>query len=233
METKIKIIFTLGIPYIFFCAGLYQIAYWLPFNINGFSYLSISDIIMSFILPFIYGSFFTMVVFAYTNNMTYSIFPHGEGNKEPASQTKKLIWVAIEGLYGIGFLLILFYLDFKSQCLYLPAYCLAGLYVVLSDFFIKKNLIQHNRTNLLALYFFIVLPVTSFTTGSKNAYEIFDNEKFDYSNNILPKTTLKFLGKTSDYYIFISFDNKNKYFFTASETKVLNLKSFKSNKTNN
>lgn len=227
METKLKIITAIAIPYAFFCAGLYQMAYWLPYNINGFSYLSISDILLSFIQPFLYSSFATLFLYTFNYYITSTIRPHGGGNTEPPSKLKKRLWIALKAFYAILIISYITFADTRTKSELLPFILMPGLFFVVSELLLKYNLMEHEKSRFVALYFFVLLPICAYYTGTKNAYEIYDNRKYDYSVKILENDTLKFLGKASNHYIFTSTNNQDKYFFSTDEVKGLKLSSFK------
>lgn len=48
-----KSVSILLIPYFTVCSGLYHVAFWDTFNLNGLAYIGISDLIKSFIYPFL------------------------------------------------------------------------------------------------------------------------------------------------------------------------------------
>jgi hypothetical protein len=228
METKIKILTALSIPYAFLCAGLYQIAFWTPFNINGFSFLDISDIIKSFVLPFLYSSSAALFMHLFHFNTTIDIWPYGGGNSQPANRKKRLIFGIIQIIYisVLGYFLTIH--EDKWKGLYVPLMFLPGLYFALSEFVIRKNIIIHEKSRFFLLYLIVLLPISSYTSGTKNACNIYENKKYEYNDTIIPKQDLKFLGKTSEHYIFISLDNKTKYFYSTELIQELKLKEFKS-----
>jgi len=227
METKLKIFITLTIPYVFLCAGLYHIAFWTPFGIHIFSFLDVVDIIKSIISPFLYSSFAAMFCMFLQYSSGSEALPYGGGNTKPASTTKKIIWASIRVLYFVSISYFLIVHEDKWKGLYVPWLMAPGLFFVLVEFLLKKGVIEHQKFNFFAIYFLVMLPIFSFSSGTLNAKKIFDNTQFDYASNVIPKKTIKFLAKASDYYIFVSIDNKDKYFFSVDEIKGLDLKEYK------
>lgn len=226
MESRFKLFYTLAIPYAFLCAGLYQLAYWLPFNINGFMYLSVSDIIMSYIQPFLYSSAASLIFIAVTY-YNYLTLPRINTTIEDSSFRTKVIKIIIESVYLFLILLAIIWFDAKQKLLYLPFICFPGLYFLLSQFLLKYNVIEKSSYRSIIAALILIFPTFSITLGTRNAYEIYANKKFDYNTYILKKEPLKFLGKASDFYIFVSFNNKEKYIFSTNEVKGLNLKEYK------
>jgi hypothetical protein len=229
METKIKILTAIIIPYAFFCAGLYQIAFWTPFNINGFSFLDISDIIKSFIQPFLFSSSLALFGHIIHFNTTFQIWPYGGGNIEPPSKKKRDFRLILETLYVLALIYFVTLFDYKWKGLFVPTFFIPGLYLTISELFLRYNLIIHEKNRFFVLYLLVMLPILSFTSGTRNAYQIFENKQYDYSTIIIPDKTLKFVGKASSHYIFISEDNKEKYFFSTGEIKGLKLQEYKCN----
>jgi len=228
METRLKMLTAISIPYVFLCAGLYHIAFWTPFGINIFPFLDLADIVKSIISPLFYSSFTAMFVIFIQYSRTFDFFPYGGGNIEPANNRKKIIWSIIKLLYLflILFLLLIFEDKWKGQ--FLPWIMAPGLYYVAVEFLLKKGIMEHNKYNFLAMYVLILLPIFSFVTGTINARKIYENKDYEYNTSIIPEKTLKLLAKASDHYVFVSLDNKDRYFYAVDEIKELKLNEFKS-----
>jgi hypothetical protein len=226
METKLKIVTALLVPYAFLCAGLYQIAFWSPFGINIFPYLGITDIILSFIQPFLYSSFGAVIFFPFQHIIYGDFFPYGDGNIEEPSIRKKIIWFVVKFVYvGVMAYYLILHED-KWKGLYIPIYAFLGLSFMSTEFLLKKNLIKHDKIYFAFTSFLILMPLVSFYIGTANAKKIYTNESYEYSTYVIPNTTLKFLGKGSDHFIFVSLDNKEKFFFSTSEINGLKLQQF-------
>ncbi len=226
METKLKIVTALLVPYAFLCAGLYQIAFWSPFGINIFPYLGITDIVLSFVQPFLYSSFGAIIFFPIQHIIYGDIFPYGGGNTEEQSKKKKILWIIIEFAYAALMVYLLIIHKDKWKGLYVPIYAFLGLNFIFTEFLLKRNLIKHNKIYFAFTSFLIIMPLVSFYIGTANAKKIYTNESYEYSTYVIPDTTLKFLGKGSEHYIFVSLDNKEKFFFSTSEIKGLKLLQF-------
>jgi uncharacterized membrane protein YwzB len=224
METKLKILTAMALPYAFLCAGIYQLAYWLPFEINGFSFLGITDIIMSFIQPFLYSSFATFLLVVIQYYQAGSIESEKPVEDKPKSRNMRLIIIALEFIYVAALILANWFLDLKQKSLFLPFLIIGGLFIVVPVLLKKIGYVGIKNWRYI-INFAILLPVLSYYYGAKNAYTIFDNFSFEYSTRVLNQP-LKFLGKASDYYIFVSLDNKEKFFFSTSEIKGLSLRKF-------
>lgn len=229
METKLKILTALLIPYGFICAGLYQIAFWSPFGINGFAFLDISDIVLSFIHPFLLTSISSLVVHLIHFNLGQEVFPYGGGNATAPSKNKRIAWIIIESAYLFSIICFIILLEDKWKGLFLPLYILPGLYFMVSEFLLKQNIMSHSKNRFFLLYLVVFLPVLSFTSGTRNAYQIYENQEYMFSDEIIPGKTLKLIAKTSEHYIFITSDNTEKYFFAEDELKILKLREYKKN----
>jgi hypothetical protein len=230
METKIKIITAALIPYFFLCAGLYNIAFWSPFGVNAFSFLDVADIIKSAIVPFFYTSFSSLFLLIFQYSGMYNILPYGGGNTKPPKLLKKIIWALLNSVYyGLVIYLIAIHTD-KWKGLYLPWILAIGAFHTFSEYLLKKQIIEHSKTSFLLIYVIILLPVFCYTSGTVNAEQIYENKKCEITNNIIPGIPLKFLGKASDHYIFVSVNNLEKYIFSTSEIKGLKLIEFSAKK---
>lgn len=224
-KKKIKFFTLFGIPYIFLCAGLYQMAYWLPFDINGFSFLSTSDIILSFIQPFLYSSFFSLGMYLVNYQNLTHFLPYGEGNIQTMSTGKKIFWQCLEMIYLLYIVYLILHESEKLKAIALPIVLIPGIYFLLLNI-IKNQGIEMNKLRKLLLFFTVLLPLLSFHNGSKNAYDIYDCKKFQYSTSIIPNDSLKFLGKASEYYIFVSIDNNDRYVYNAAGMSNLKLNKY-------
>ena len=142
---------------------------------------------------------------------------------EPPSPLKKRLLIALEVAYILLIMTAVMFADTRTKSEILPFLLLPGLFFALSEFLLKNDLMKHERLRFMFLYMIVTLPTSSYYTGTKNAYKIYDCREFQYSTNMMPNDTLKFLGKASDYYIFVSLDNQDKFIFSTEGAKGLKL----------
>lgn len=236
METKIKIGTALAIPYAFLCAGMYQLAYWMPFDINGFAYLGVTDIILSFVQPFF--NFYLWV--AFTGLLTYGVssvvldYIKTKGkkrkidiNEDPAVENSEGLWVLVRAIFVfvvyVVFLLWALFCDLKTRLVILPQVACPLIFILLSEYIVEQNFVRRSKLNYLLMYLIFFLPVYSLVSGATSSLKIYEGKEYHYSLEILQSDTLKFVGKASDYYFFVSMDNQKKYIFTTSEIPNLKL----------
>lgn len=222
MENKIKLIWTIAIPFSFFCAGIHHIAYWSEFNINGLAFLEIGDIIKSFIQPFLYTSIVNLTmqaaVYVFTStfvNDNHKIIVSGKSVKGMR------ICIGIYLIFVIVFSVVPVHVD-KVKLIFLPF-----IYIPLAAIFLYKLLSPYiNNRNILIqiICFSILLPTFSYTSGKYKALLIEENIKFQYVK--LSSGYVKFIGKTGDTYVFCSLDNRKKHFVQKEEIPHLILSDY-------
>jgi hypothetical protein len=174
----------------------------------------------------LYGSFASLFLYTVNYYIGNSLRPYGGGNIETPSKLKKWTWISLKTFYIASIFIVLIFEDTRSKSELLPFLLFPGLYFITTEFLIDNDVIKHDSLRLALVFVFVLFPIISFYTGTKNSYEIYDNNKYDYSTMIVQNDTIKFLGKASDHYIFVSTDNKDKYFFSTDEIKGLKLTSY-------
>jgi hypothetical protein len=248
METKIKILSALLIPFCFLCAGVYNIGYWTTFNINIFPYLNFTDIITSSIIPVIQSLATTIgtYLFSLLSGYHFDLIVL----RKPAKELKTNESISVASLSGkgklnsfwlksssifkfisiVGYaLLIEHFLNLKTKTgtVYLAYLILPVIFLFLAKLLVKQNLKLDGGYLFAILLFVSLLPSLSYISGRSKGIAIFENTEFEYSTKLLNKKPLKFLGKAGDYYILNSVDNSEKYFYSTTEIKTLILSHFK------
>jgi hypothetical protein len=234
METRLKILISLLIPYAFFCAGLHHIAYWKSFNINGLEYLDVTEIITTFIQPFLYysiGAILIQLLIYIVSSIHKFTKPVTTIDENNIVDSPSLSWInfKLKTIRMIGYsyiavaLLITFQKDwyFKDVILSL-VYLPAEIYVVTMTLISLQ--IKNINKNIASLVVYIcLLPTLSYDTGRFKAILVEYNLKYSYSVNAIPGDTLKYLGKASDNYIFVDFKNTRHHILKSSSINNLEL----------
>lgn len=228
MESKIKTVFALFIPYAFFCAGLYHLSFWSTFNINIFSFFGLTDIITTYIYPFFLSASVSLLAWIIQYILIQKILPYGGGNDGKKSTKKEAFLILMISLYLISIFAIWLNTDKIYRVFFISIMIMPIISSFVTEILIRNGIIENTRKYIVFIYIAILLPVFSFAFAKLNASEIYKNESVDINTEILPDDTLKFLGKANSHYFFMSLDNKDKYIFDVSEVKGLHLTEYSS-----
>ena len=223
------------IPYLTLCAVLFHIAYWDTFNLNGLSYISVSDIIKSSIYPLLSISIFPLL----------AIFISGylSSDKEefivnaPQEKTTILKIVLIGVIFIIWFILLalLDFLTLEYKWLVWPI--LAGL--PLNGVLYYSQSIHYSQTNnrykSAFINLLIYLPFVFYASGKIESGKIQNNIEYKYSirihtdtaNNAITVDTIKFLGTTEKNIIFTDLKNESIFLIKSDIIDTLILKTKK------
>ena len=227
----IKNIALLLIPYLTLCGALYQLTYWDTFNLNGLSFISLSDIIKSSVQP-IYT-----ILFAVIYNLTIQnlILPSS------ADDTSKIILkkgvnnltLFLAYLFSSLLLTIIFSL---IKYTHPSKFIFFGLLNALfpSIFLINNNYLSgqfpSERFRRLAIDLIVFIPVVAYYTGKYKSELIYQNLQYKYSINahidstVIRNTssdTLKFIGNTEKHFVFIDKNNEKTFFIKSDNIDAL------------
>jgi hypothetical protein len=215
-----------AIPFLTICAGLYHLAYWDTFNINGLAYISLGDVIKSFLYPFI-SAIIMFVVGIIIGNflMPKKLFPEGEGSKTKIGKIINSTWF-IEILLLTW--LILIYLLYKYGSVYRWIFWgfITGYvpWLYLNKIGFLSASFPNSRIRNGVLVVIIFLPIYSFSSGKINSEMVKDNIKYEFITEIKSTSidnqsdTLKLIGFTGNHY-FIS-NLKNQYTLILESEKI-------------
>lgn len=227
-------IYSLG--YFTACGGLYHIGYWGKFGINGLEYISISDIIKSFVYPFV---IFGLLYFAWyllgpividylipTENLVNPIPEEKVGKVSKANKFfhSKLFYCLSFVMWFALVIVTFIYARQITWFIWVSFTALLPLIVLMRSNFLR-NQVENNKTRSYLINVLVALPLISFATGRYYSDRIYYNESFKYilkeksiaHDSIMTKSkdTLKFLGKTENFLFFSDMDN--------SRTLMLNI----------
>ena len=229
--TDYKNITILTIPYLTFCAVLYHIAYWGTFNLNGLSYISVSDILKSSISPIIYT-----MAFVFLGVFLGGYFGNDplikEQIEQPSTKNKNKLGVLLDiGLIVIWFFLMFFILslDFEYKWFIWAIIASFPLSIIFDDDKILNGVIADRNQRKSATLFIILLPFLSFSTGKYQSEQIQNNSKYRYSirrninpvNNQILTDTVKYLGNTERNFIFTDLKNTTIFIIKSDNIDTL------------
>lgn len=206
-----------GLPYLYLVSISYYWGFWGTFDIDAFSYYAVSDIVKGITAPISTTLVYIVTLIAALLFLNFS--------EKIMGQRYKLIKVLVAGVLVVvtAFFAVTsgFFtktrvdtriLDDKLSAIEYTIYAVslatATTVLILS---IKKDRTKDNIFYYCALLFGILLPGRSFITGKETALRIEQSKEFDYvvADSLAgPKQNIyKFLGKTGDYYVLLTYDN--------------------------
>jgi hypothetical protein len=220
--TKYIPLTTLFVCYFFICGGLYLTSFWTTMDIDITSFITLSDIPKSFILPFIASQAFALVY----NALFSFINLNFEDINTPKKSTSNRFYRLIKNLFSYDIFillsmlfLILKYDQFKYSiyfwlfaCLVFPMFIISKL--VHTDFL--KHLIVNYGLRYYMILTLVSIPFISVLNGKLTAIAIYKNNSFKIAsiknyhlkNDISDSVALKFIGFIGNKLIISSLDNK-------------------------
>lgn len=212
-----KILTAITIPYAFFCAGLFHLAFWSSFQINGLSFVNISDIIKSSIQPILVSFLGTIASLFLVDTITDNL------NKKVTTVPKFIVYIYISILIIVA--LIPHDFDELYNIFWVPT-----IFIPASLMFVRfylRTFITNTKIVSSISYFMVLFPVLSFMTGKLESFKIKNNIECQYTTTILPDKTLKFIGKAGSIYFFSSLDNIEKFIVHDDKFDIITLKNDK------
>jgi hypothetical protein len=207
-----------GIPYLTFCAGLYHIAYWGTFDINGLAYIGLSDLVKSFVHPCLY--FFAIALLSFILNEGILnlgiVFPYGGGRDTPTGRKLNSKWARSILLLLWLYMIFMLYSHGDAIRWLFWAFTVAIVPIlVLDNLGLWKNDFEDYKLRVHAIRILVFLPVLSFASGKYQGELIFKNLQYQYttSDTIIPNAnsskpdTLKFLGNAGDFFLLTDLTN--------------------------
>lgn len=223
------------IPYLVICSGIYHIAYWDTFDINGLAYIGFSDLIKSFVYPFLtFGTLFfvsivsTEVMFriddwfpSKSSNTTTSqggFMPSGGGRNTPIGKTLNskpglfilvVLWaVVVVLLYKHG--QTIRWLIWGTVISLVP-------YLFLDRVGFLNSIFSNNSIRQFVIRILIYIPAFSFAAGKYESELIYRNIKYKYiikatpvpMSNSFTIDTIKLIGISDKYFFTTDLTNSN------------------------
>lgn len=205
----------LVIGFITLCGFLYQIAYWSQFNLNGISYINLTDVIKGAVQPFTEN----LLIFAIS---LLALFVTEYFKSEERSFTDFLIIFCVQIVVAILSHYYLNYILPYSFIISLVIEILIFKYANLPEYLTNK---AYKKWFLFVL---IYLPLLSYFSGVENAQTIKLNKNYSYIicseslNKYVKKySRLKYLGSTDKEHIFSSLNNKSLFMFKIEKVDTL------------
>jgi hypothetical protein len=230
-----RILKILGLPYLIVCGCFYHISYWSTFNINGLAYIGLSDIVKSFVYPFIYFFVIALLSFIVSEGIFHlnKVFPHGAGrNTSVGKKLNSNLGISIFLIMWLATIILLYYIGTANRWLFWSFIVGTVPMLFLDRIGLWLNEFEDSKLRIHAIRIFVFLPILSFASGKYQSELIFKNFQYQYttSDTILPFTlspkidTLKFLGNPEQYIILTDLNNSKIIFLNKEKLEVFELK---------
>ncbi|MEO6136975.1 MAG: hypothetical protein ABIP35_17610 [Ginsengibacter sp.] len=205
--------------------------YWDTFNINGLSFISLSDIIKSSVYP-IFTILFTV---AYNLTIQNLILPSNADNETIIKPRRSVSNMTLLIAYFVAICAvatIIYLTKYKSPDKLMWFGLLNALFpsiYLINNNFLKGQFISE-RARRLAIDLIVFIPVVAYYTGKYKSELIYQNLQYKYSvnthidNNILRNSssdTLKFVGNTEKHFVFTDLNNIRIYFIKSDNIDTL------------
>jgi len=228
----------LSIPYLTICGGLYHIAYWSTFNINGLSHLGISDLIKSFIYPFL--SFTLTFLLGYiltTFFFTRKDRPPGGGRETSIGRFLNKKWFTfILVVLWIFIVIYLFSNGEKDRWIVWVIFAELTPTLFLFNIGLWREEIADAQLRFNLIQAFVLIPIISIATGKYDSELIKNNYRYKYvintkidSHQTIRNDTIKFLGSTETKLFFSDLKNTTTFIIRAESIDTIELKQFRQN----
>lgn len=213
-----KSIFFYVAPYLTFCGALYHITFWDKYNINGLSFISVSDIFKAAVYPI----FSFLLVVIYNLMIQHLILPSTTDKSSRPILKKRIGNFTLFGIY-LFFTFLAAFIFYITKTFNKPYNFI--IYGLVNAIFLSILLVNNDflvgqftseRVRRLVIDLIVFLPIVSYYTGRYNSEEIYQNLKYKYSVTTItnPTTnlsessdTLKFIGKTENHFVFTDLKN--------------------------
>lgn len=221
LKSEFAILSTVSIIYFTTCGALWHLGYWSTFDINILQYISVTDIIKSFVFPFLSSAIVLLFSYFVINYMTIADnigkpdqYLSGRGKNTKIGQNlnkNKFFFLTIY----LCFLVTLYIYGNEYKWEFLPILIAIpiGIFFSHQTFFINK--ISHPDLRYFVVTFIALLPLISFGLAKKESLSIRDNQKYKIVTRIesSSKTNLngligyKFLGSAGNKLFLSKLDN--------------------------
>jgi len=212
-----KNISLLLIPYLTICGTLYHIAYWDTFNLNGFLFISVSDIIKSAAQPVVWvfiSSLVTFFFFYYVLRFD-KLYPIGGGQNTKLGKTLQSnigLYISML-LWGVIDIITYFGKDPYRWTFWVYLTALPIWIFLLNKSFLSTE-IPDIKLRTLVIQSLVYLPLFAFAIGKRDSELIYKNIKYKFARSsstngtkLISTDTLKFIGASSQTIFFSDLNN--------------------------
>jgi hypothetical protein len=229
-ETEFKDVFDKRLIFlVIISAILYQFGYWSTFRLNVLGYMSINNMISSFVYPFL-GAFLSYVVYLITDWFQKALVNEQILTRPKLSKRQIIVYIVFLGLYiWLCFILGIFawiWVPFLAWFMYSNE---------LMVFLIKNKTLPEDLKYARFVQIALLLFLMSFCLGKRDSKLIHKNVSFDYvkktdslGNEI---SIYKILGNAGEYIFFETLDNTEKIISKSDKFEPITINHYFNNST--
>ncbi|MBS1689705.1 MAG: hypothetical protein JSS96_13335 [Bacteroidetes bacterium] len=233
MKIDLKILITLTLPFLAVCGGLYNIAFWGTFKLNGLEFLDLSMLIRSFLYPFLsyMGSYIIGGIVSAL--ITSNKFDYSNSENTNFAQIYNSKWglgIATTIWMGLSYL---FY-NYGTVLRWYIWAAITGIPIALFLYHqgIFKAAFTSNKIRLTFWFATMLVFTFSFAMGKYNGELIKDNYTYKYLADdsvtamlkLSNKDTVKLIGITDQKIILTDKKNERIFIIRSEKIDVLSLR---------
>lgn len=221
LKNNLTVISSIMIVYFTICGTLWHIGYWSTFDINILQYITVGEIIKSFIIPFLSSGIIFLITYFTINyvtiadniNKTDKYFSGKGKDTRVGRYLNKNKYFFLTCYFVLLFFIYLF--ASHPKWLFLPLLLAIPIGIILSHQQLFINIIPHPDLRYFVLTLFVYLPLLSFGLSKYNGLNVRDNIKYKMISKIetSSKTNLdsligfKYLGSAGNKIFLSKLDN--------------------------
>lgn len=210
---------SIGAAYVVVVAVLFQWGYWAHFGINILQYMSLQDVVKSFVWPFA-ASFLALFVGMMIGHFLNFDLLAGMGKSSKVGEFLNKYGDSIaKGYVGVIFLVLFF--GGKQSILAAAFLALPFLSLLATQHPIVRTLIPNPEVRRLLVFAGIGMPLLAYPIGKARALHVTDSIYYDEAtlSDVEPK--MKFIGAAGEHLFFLTLDNKSVQIRLASSVPKL------------
>jgi len=194
-----------AVAYVIFVGVLYQWGYWGTFDINILQFMSVSDVIRSFLYPFLAGMFFYLIgaLISYRGNR---ILPEGEGRETPIGRFLNKYIFVLNILFSILVLIVLIY-GGPGRWFVAAAITIPLLTAMISRKEWVHAVLPDMELRRAVTFFGVAFPILAYAHGASKAEWVLKDYSYTEARIGDSNTRFKYLGHAGDYVFLMSMDN--------------------------
>lgn len=239
LQNNLKLISTFMVVYFTICGTLWHIGYWSTFNINILQYITVVDLIKSFIFPFLSSGVFLLFGYLFTSYVTIA---DNINNPQKISSGKwrntrvgKYLNKNKYGILTIYFCLIsiIFIYGSHPKWILLPFLIAIPMGIILSHRKFSIDIISHPDLRNFTMVFFVCLPLISFGLAKYDGLAVRDNIKYrivsdlecNSETNLESLIGFKYLGEAGNKIFLTKRDNSEMIMLNNNTVNFISIKS--------
>lgn len=205
------------VPYFTVCGCIYHMVYWDTFHLNGLAYLAVSDILKSFVYPFLAFSVFALLGFFYNELIGMNrLFPSGGGRETPVGKRlNSKPGIVISLILWAVMVYLLYHRGGVDRWIFWGFWVSFVPIVMIDRSGVLNSIVSNHHYRIQVIRLLVIIPVFSFAAGKYQGELIDKNIQYRYTVST-QSDTLKLIGQT-DRQTFLKSLHSNTLFIIHSD----------------